>query len=127
MRKLTVKRAISSVINCDTLHVYSRWSSPTTGRALHIIVDNYGTHTSRLVTEWLDSHPDVVFHFTPSHASWLNQVELWFSILSRQALQRGDFDSKEDLARKLIEFIEEHNRRARPFAWTYAGRLLKIA
>ncbi len=107
--------------------VYSGWSAPTTGRTLHIIVDNYGTHTSHLVTEWLDAHPDVVFHFTPSHASWLNQVELWFSILSRQALRRGDFESKEDLARKLIEFIEEHNRRARPFAWTYEGRLLKIA
>lgn len=105
--------------------VYSRWSAPS--RTLHIIVDNYGTHTSHLVTDWMDAHQDVVFHFTPSHASWLNQVELWFSILSRQALKRGDFQSKEDLAAKLFEFIEEYNERAKPFAWTYEGRLLKIA
>ncbi len=106
--------------------VYSRWSAPST-RTLHIIVDNYGTHTSQLVTDWMAAHPDVIFHFTPSHASWLNQVELWFSILSRQVLQRGDFQSKEDLATKLLAFIEDYNERAKPFAWTYEGRLLKIA
>jgi transposase len=105
--------------------VYSRWSSPR--KTLHVIVDNYGTHTSHLVTDWMAAHPDVVFHFTPSHGSWLNQVELWFSILSRQALKRGDFQSKEDLARKLVGFIEEYNKTAKPFAWTYEGRLLKIA
>jgi transposase len=105
--------------------VYSRWGAPA--RTLHIIVDNYGTHTSHLVTDWLAAHPDVVFHFTPSHGSWLNQVELWFSILSRQALKRGDFQSKDDLAGKLVEFIKEYNERAKPFAWTYEGRPLMIA
>ena len=105
--------------------IHSRWSSST--RTLHIIVNNYGTHTSHLVKEWMDAHQDVVSHFTPSHASWLNQVELWFSILSRQVLQRGDFESREDLAEKPIAFIEDCNERARPFAWTYEGRLLKIA
>ncbi len=105
--------------------VYSRWSSPT--RELHIIMDNYGTHTSQLVKEWLDAHPDINLHFTPTHASWLNQIELWFSILYRQALQRGDFKSKEDLASKLIEFIEDYNGRAKPFAWTYKGRPLTIS
>jgi transposase len=105
--------------------IYSRWSAPS--RTLHIIADNYGTHTSHLVAEWLAAHPDVVFHFTPSHGSWLNQVELWFSILSRQALKRGDFQSKEDLAKKLVGFIEDYNQRAKPFAWTYEGRPLMIA
>lgn len=105
--------------------VYSRWGDPSR-RTLHIIMDNYGTHTSHLVTEWINAHPDVQFHFTPSHASWLNQVELWFSILYRRALQRGDFKSKEDLATKLIQFIEEYNKEARPFAWTYKGRPLSI-
>jgi hypothetical protein len=62
-----------------------------------------------------------------SHLHRGASIPRWFSILSRQALQRGDFESKEDLAKKLIEFIEKHNRRARPFAWTYEGRLLKIA
>ncbi len=105
--------------------VYSRWGDPSR-RTLHIIMDNYGTHTSHLVGEWIDAHPDVEFHFTPSHASWLNQIELWFSILYRKALQRGDFKSKEDLGTKLIQFIEEYNKEARPFAWTYKGRPLTI-
>jgi len=106
--------------------VYSRWNDPNKGRTLHIIMDNYGTHTSHLVMEWIGGHSDVQLHFTPIHASWLNQVELWFSILYRQALKRGDFKSKEDLAHKLIEFIEDYNRKAKPFAWTYKGKLLKI-
>jgi transposase len=105
--------------------VYSRWRDPSR-RTLHIVMDNYGTHTSHLVKEWIDAHPDVVFHFTPSHASWLNQIELWFSILYRRALQRGDFKSKEDLAAKLIGFIDEYNKQAKPFAWTYKGRPLTI-
>ncbi len=105
--------------------VYSRWGDPIR-RTLHIVMDNYGTHTSHLVTEWSDAHPDVEFHFTPSHASWLNQIELWFSILYRRALQRGDFKSKGDLAAKLVEFIEDYNMEAKPFAWTYKGRPLRI-
>lgn len=105
--------------------VYSRWGDPSR-RTLHIVMDNYGTHTSHLVTEWVDAHPDVQSHFTPSHASWLNQIELWFSILYRRALQRGDFKSKEDLAAKLVEFIEDYNKDAKPFAWTYKGRPLTI-
>ncbi|HZW54944.1 MAG TPA: IS630 family transposase [Nitrososphaerales archaeon] len=104
--------------------VYSRWSSPT--RELHIIMDNYGTHTSHLVTEWISNHTRVKFHYTPTHASWLNQIELWFSILHRQVLQRGDFKSKEDLGHKLVQFVEDYNQRAKPFAWTYKGRPLMI-
>lgn len=106
-------------------NIYTRWSDPSR-RILHIVIDNYGTHSSHLVTEWIDAHPDVKLHFTPSHASWLNQIELWFSILYRRALQRGDFKSKEDLATRLIEFIEDYNEEAKPFAWTYKGRPLRI-
>ncbi len=80
----------------------------------------------RSLTEWIIAHPDVKFHFRPTHASWLNQIELWFSILYRQSLKRGDFKSKEDLEHKIIQFIEDYNRRARPFAWTYKGKPLMI-
>jgi putative transposase len=106
-------------------NIYTRWSDPSR-RTLHIVIDNYGTHTSHLVTEWIDTHTDVKLHFTPSHASWLNQIELWFSILYRRALQRSDFKSKEDLAARLIKFIEHYNEEAKPFAWTYKGRPLRI-
>ena len=63
-----------------------------------------------------------VFHFTPTHGSWLNQVELWFSVLSRRFLKRGDFASMADFEARLLAFVEDYNRRhAHPYSWTYAG------
>jgi hypothetical protein len=66
-------------------------------------------------------------HYTPSHASWLNQVELFFSILARRLLKRGEFTSVEDLIAKVMAFIDDYNRTARPFRWTYDGRPLKAS
>lgn len=66
-----------------------------------------------------------VIHFTPKHGSWLNQVELWFSVLTRRVLQRGNFTSKADLARKILAYIAYHNTyKAHPYAWTYTGKPL---
>jgi putative transposase len=71
-----------------------------------------------------DSHK-IVFHYTPKHCSWLNQIEIWFSILMRKVLRRGSFCSKEDLAQKVLGFIEYFNQTmAKPFQWTYSGKLL---
>lgn len=95
-------------------------------KELHIIVDNLSTHKHKNVKEWQDAHPNVVFHFTPTHASWLNQVEIWFSIMTRKILKRGVFASKEALKQKLLEYIEYYNKKAKPFAWTYAGKPCKI-
>lgn len=67
----------------------------------------------------------VVFHFTPKHASWMNQIEIWFSILVRKVLKRGNFTSVDDLKRKVLAFIEYYNRTtAKPFKWTYQGKAL---
>ena len=67
----------------------------------------------------------IVFHYTPKHASWMNQIEIWFSILVRKVLKRGNFTSVEDLKRKVLAFIEYYNRTmAKPFKWTYKGRAL---
>jgi len=67
----------------------------------------------------------IVFHYTPKHASWMNQIEIWFSILMRMVLKRGNFTSKDDLKRKVLAFIEYYNRTmAKPFKWTYQGRAL---
>ncbi len=69
----------------------------------------------------------IVFHYTPKHASWMNQVEIWFSILVRKLLKRGDFSSIEDLKTKVFAFIEYFNRTmAKPFKWTYQGRPLTV-
>lgn len=68
----------------------------------------------------------IVFHFTPKHCSWLNQIEMWFSILVRKLLRRGNFVSKEQLKTRILEFIDYFNRTmAKPFKWTYEGKALK--
>ena len=97
------------------------------GLDLHCIVDNLKTHTTDEVAEFLRDNPHVHLHFTPTHASWLNQVELFFSILQRRLLRRGEFASVDELATRIIAFIEDYNRRAKPFRWTYDGRPLKVA
>ncbi len=97
------------------------------GLDLHCIVDNLKTHSTELVEQFLEQHPHVHLHFTPTHASWLNQVELFFSILERRLLRRGEFGSVDELADRVIAFIKDYNRRAAPFRWTYDGRPLKVA
>jgi len=94
---------------------------------VHCIVDNLKTHDTDLVQDFLADHPHVHLHFTPTHASWLNQVELFFSILERRLLRRGEFDSIEHLAERVIAFIKDYNRKAAPFRWTYDGRPLRAA
>ena len=94
---------------------------------LHVIVDNLSAHTTPKTDLLLEHNPRVHLHFTPTHASWLNQVELFFSILERRLLRRGEFSSVEDLARRVIAFINDYNRRAAPFRWTYDGRPLMVA
>jgi DDE superfamily endonuclease len=66
----------------------------------------------------------VVFHYTPNHSSWLNQIEIWLSILTRQLLRRGSFASVEDLTTQVLAFIDHYNRSATPFKWTYQGKVL---
>jgi len=97
------------------------------GLDLHCILDNLKTHDTDLVHDFLAENPHVHLHFTPTHASWLNQVELFFSILERRLLRRGEFDSVGELADRVIAFIKDYNRRAAPFRWTYDGRPLRAA
>jgi transposase len=94
------------------------------GTQVHAILDNLQVHKTPEVVAWLQAHPRWHFHFTPTHASWLNQIELWFSILSRRLLRRGIFKGKEDLKAQLLRFIERYNPTAKPFAWTYQGKPL---
>jgi transposase len=87
-------------------------------RDLHVVVDNYATHKHAKVQAWLAKHPRVQLHFTPTHASWLNLVEVFFAILERQALRRGDFASIEELVAAIGRFCESWNQRCQPLAWT---------
>ena len=97
------------------------------GSGSYCIVDNLSAHGTPAVEAFLDEHPQVFLHRTPTHASWLNQVELWFSIMERRLIRNGEFDSVDHLADRIIEFIKAYNRQARPFRWTYDARPLKVA
>jgi transposase len=83
---------------------------------IHVILDNYRTHKPKH-DRWLQRHPNVHFHFTPTHASWLNQVEIWFSILSRRAVRRGSFTSPRQVREAIERFTEAYNPHAAPFEW----------
>lgn len=88
------------------------------------ILDNLSTHKTREVENWLAAHPRWQFVFTPKHASWLNQVECFFSILARRLLRHGAFSGPDDLAAQMLAFVEHYNLTAQPFAWTYTGKVL---
>lgn len=129
-------------------------SDPRTAR-WHFIVDNLNTHQSESLVRYVADESDltidlgikgksgilqsletraaflsdashrIVFHFTPKHASWMNQIEIWFSILVRKLLKRGNFVSVADLKAKVLAFVEYFNRTmAKPFKWTYRGKPL---
>jgi transposase len=87
-------------------------------RQLHVVVDNYATHKHAKVQAWLGSHPRVRLHFTATYASWLNLVGVFFAIIDRQALRRGDFAGVDDLVAAIRRFCDGWNQRCQPFTWT---------
>jgi transposase len=98
------------------------WLDPLLGfvvsvhrREIHVILDNLSTHKKN--DDWLAAHPNVAFHFTPTSASWLNQVEIWFGIFSRKALAGASFASIAQLVQAIRDFTEAYNRNAAPFLW----------
>ena len=87
------------------------------GLEIHLILDNYGTHKTQLVKNWLLKRPRYHLHFTPTHGSWLNQVERWFALLSERAIKRSAHRSVAGLERDIRAFIELHNKEPKPFRW----------
>lgn len=85
---------------------------------LHIVADNYATHKHPAVVAWLAKHPRITMHFTPTSGSWLNMVEIFFGIITRQAIRRGTFTSVADLIAAIETFIDGWNDRCEPFIWT---------
>jgi transposase len=85
---------------------------------IHLVCDNVSTHHGKEVLHWSVKHPRFVFHFTPVHCSWMNQVEQWFSIFQRKRLRIADFESTAHLQAKIGQFICEWNQHAHPFNWS---------
>jgi transposase len=90
--------------------------------AIHVVLDNGSSHVSKATRASFASHPRFVVHHTPIHASWLNQVEAFFSILTRKLLRRGEFSSRQDLVDKMMAFINQHSETATPFKWVYDAK-----
>jgi len=95
-------------------------------REVHIILDNLSAHKSQVVRDFLATHPNVHFHFTPTYSSWLNQVEIWFSKVERDVIARGIFTSVKDLARKLRRYINAYSANAKPIQWKYSDPTRRI-
>lgn len=94
-------------------------------KTLHVIVDNLSVHKNKAVKEWLSKKRKIKLHFTPTYSSWLNQIEIWFNILSKDVLKGGVWKSTEQLCEQLMEYIATYNKtRAKPFQWTYTGNPL---
>ena len=85
---------------------------------VHMIFDNYCTHKHAKVRSWLAQRPRFHVHFTPTYASWLNQVERWFGIITQRAIRRGSFSSVKELIAKIEHFIDNYNKDSAPFSWT---------
>lgn len=94
------------------------------GTAIHVVMDNYGTHKHPRVREWFARHPDFVPHFTPTSSSWLNQVERFFAQLTDRRIRRGAFRSVPELERAIEDYLRTHNRTPRPFVWTKNADLI---
>jgi transposase len=95
---------------------------PHTDKEIHVVLDNLSIHTTPEVQKWWDAHPNVRFHFTPKGASWVNQIETWFGIITRQSLRRGTFTSVTVPIKQIRDYITHWNTNPKPFAWTATAK-----
>jgi transposase len=95
-------------------------------KQIHLILDNLSVHKTAAVRAWLERHPQVQFHFTPTYSSWLNQVEIWLGMITRHCIRRGIFRSVPDLVTQILGYVRLYNRNAQPFRWTYRNPKRRI-
>ncbi len=102
----------------DFLAFLKKAVKPHKGKEIHVVLDNLSTHTTPEVKEWLAANPHIHFHFTPVGSSWINQIETWFGIITRQSIRRGTFASVNVLITQIHNYINSWNADAKPFTWT---------
>jgi transposase len=102
-------------------------ASQIAGQEIHVIADNLSAHKTKQVRQFLDAHPSVHMHFTPTYSSWLNQVELWFAKIERDVIARGIFSSVKDLHRKLMKYIRHYNEAPKTVKWKYADPARRLS
>src|SRR5919206_106377 len=117
-RILAVTRCSPTRNGQDFLNFLKEAVRPHAGKEIRIVLDNLSTHTTPDVLAWLEKNPNVTFHFTPVGSSWLNQIETWFGIITRQAIRRGTFSSVKVLIKQIRDYITHWNSSAKPFVWT---------
>jgi transposase len=96
------------------------------GKEIHVIADNLSAHKTQQVQTFLELHPNVHLHYTPTYSSWLNQVELWFGRIERDVIARGVFTSVPDLRKKLMRYIRQYNKAPRTVKWKYSDPARRI-
>jgi transposase len=102
----------------DFLDFLKKAVKPHADKDVHIVLDNLSTHSTPDVVAWLEKNTNVTFHFTPVGSSWLNQIETWFGIITRQSIRRGTFTSVRALIKQIKDYIDMWNLNPRPFSWT---------
>jgi transposase len=109
----------------DFLHFMDGLARKYEGKRMCVIMDNLNTHKNAAAKEWLAQYPKISFHYTPTHASWTNLIECFFSIMTRQGLQQAVHQSKKELTHFLRHYIKEYNKRCGPFTWTSGPEKLR--
>ena len=102
----------------DFLDFLKKAVKPHADKEIHVVLDNLSTHTTPDVEKWLSENAHVQFHFTPVGSSWLNQIETWFGIITRQSIRRGTFSSVKVLIKQIRDYSSNWNTNAKPFVWT---------
>lgn len=102
----------------DFLAFLKKAVKPHEGKDIRVVLDNLSTHTTPDVVAWLERNPHVHFHFTPVGSSWINQIETWFGIITRQSIRRGTFTSVTVLIKQIRDYIAHWNSNPKPFTWT---------
>lgn len=118
-------KCVDSANSQEFLRFLKRLYRQYPGRQLHVIVDNPATHKQEDVRKWVVKRKRLTLHFTPTYASWLNQIEIWFNIFTHDVLRGGVWPSKRALVEQIMSYIKNYNQLwAKPFQWTYTGKPL---